>query len=110
LEQLFSKPHLDASVSAKKLLFCEVTKLENFDKNYLLSKKNQKFPFEHFRFSRSKSPMKGLSFKVFKIRLINESFRSIKKYLIEKLSNKLSDVVLKKVLVNCIRTAIIRHK
>jgi hypothetical protein len=61
VEQLFSKPHLDISKSANPL-FCDVTKAENFDKKcFILSKKNQKSPFEHFRFSRSKSPVKGLS-------------------------------------------------
>jgi hypothetical protein len=40
----FSKPHIDASESAKNAFFY-LTKVENFDKNYLtLSKKNQKSP------------------------------------------------------------------
>jgi hypothetical protein len=46
VEQLFSKPHLDASESAS--FFSDVTKVKNFDKKCLaLSKKN-------FHFSRSK--------------------------------------------------------
>jgi hypothetical protein len=41
--------------------FCDVTKIENFDKKYLtLSKKNKKSPFKHIRFNRSKSPVIGL--------------------------------------------------
>jgi hypothetical protein len=40
---------------------CDVTKVENFDKKCLnLSKDNQKSPFKHIRFGRSKSPVKGL--------------------------------------------------
>jgi hypothetical protein len=46
---------------AQKTLFCDVTKVENFDKKWLtLSKENQKSPLKHIRFGRSKSPMKGL--------------------------------------------------
>jgi hypothetical protein len=38
-----------------------VTKVENFDKKCLtLSKENQKSPFKHIRFGKSKSPVKGL--------------------------------------------------
>jgi hypothetical protein len=33
LEQFFSKPRLDASERAKNFFFCDVTKVENFDKN-----------------------------------------------------------------------------
>jgi hypothetical protein len=45
----------------QKTLFCDVTKVENFDKKSLtLSKKNKKSPFKHIRFGRSKSPVKGL--------------------------------------------------
>jgi hypothetical protein len=44
----------------KNVFFCDVTKVENFDKKCLtLSKKNQKSPFKHFRFGRS--PVKGLT-------------------------------------------------
>jgi hypothetical protein len=50
VEQLLSKPHLDESESAK--CCCDVTKVENFEKN-------QK---KHFRFGSSKSPVKGLIF------------------------------------------------
>jgi hypothetical protein len=62
VEQLFSKTHLDASESAKNTLFCDVTKVKNFDKKcFILSKNKQKNPFKHFRFGRSKSPVKGLN-------------------------------------------------
>jgi hypothetical protein len=62
VEHHFSKPHLDASESAKNTFFCDVTKVENFDKKCLtLSKENQKSPFKHIRFGRSKSPVKGLA-------------------------------------------------
>jgi hypothetical protein len=45
----------------KNIFFCDVTKVENFDKKCLtLSKKNKKSPFKHFCFGRSKSPVKGL--------------------------------------------------
>jgi hypothetical protein len=45
--QDFSKTHFDASQSAKNTLFCDVTKVENFDKKCLsLSKNNQKSPSE----------------------------------------------------------------
>jgi hypothetical protein len=45
----------------KKTFFCDVTKVENFDKKCLtLSKKNKKSPFKQIRFGRSKSPEKGL--------------------------------------------------
>jgi hypothetical protein len=48
----------------KKHFFCEITKIENFDKKCLtLSKENQKSPFKHIRFGRSKSPVKW--FQVF---------------------------------------------
>jgi hypothetical protein len=61
VQQLFSK-HLDASESAKKNPFCDLTKVENLDKKDLtLSKKNQKSPLKHFRLGKSKSPVKGLS-------------------------------------------------
>jgi hypothetical protein len=50
------------SESAKNTFFCDVTKVENFDKKCLtLSKKNKKSPFKHICFGRSKSPVKGLS-------------------------------------------------
>jgi hypothetical protein len=63
VEQHFSKTLFDASESAKTL-FCDVTKVENFDKKCLtLSKKNNKSPFKHIRFGRSKSLVKGLSFR-----------------------------------------------
>jgi hypothetical protein len=35
VEQLFSKSHLNASESAKKHFFCDVTIVENFDKKGL---------------------------------------------------------------------------
>jgi hypothetical protein len=35
VEQLFSKPHIDASENAKNTIFCDVTKVENFDKRCL---------------------------------------------------------------------------
>jgi hypothetical protein len=61
LEQHFWKTLFDASESAKNTFFCDVTKVENFDKKCLtLSKENQKSPFKHIRFGRSKSPVKGL--------------------------------------------------
>jgi hypothetical protein len=45
----------------KKHFFCDVTKVENFDKKCItLSKKNKQSPFKHIRFGRSKSPVKGL--------------------------------------------------
>jgi hypothetical protein len=45
----------------KTHFFCDVTKVENFDKKCrTLSKKNKKSPFKHIRFGRSKSPVKGL--------------------------------------------------
>jgi hypothetical protein len=45
----------------KKHFFCDITKVENFDKKGLtLSKENQKSPFTHIRFGKSKSPVKGL--------------------------------------------------
>jgi hypothetical protein len=55
----FSKTLFDAS--EKTLYFCDVTKVENFDKKCLtLSKKNKKRPLKHIRFGRSK----GLSERV----------------------------------------------
>jgi hypothetical protein len=61
MEQHFSKSLFDASESAKNIFFCDVTKVENFDKKCLtLSKKNKESPFKHIRFGRSKSPVKGL--------------------------------------------------
>jgi hypothetical protein len=61
VEQHFSKTLFDASGSAKNT-FCDVTKVEHFDKKCLtLSKKNKKSPFKQIRFGRSKSPVKGLS-------------------------------------------------
>jgi hypothetical protein len=61
IEQHFSKTHFDASD--------DVTKVENFDKKCpSLSKENQKSPFKHIRFGRSKSPVKGFiknSFGIF---------------------------------------------
>jgi hypothetical protein len=45
----------------QKTLFCDVTKVEIFDKKCLtLSKKNKKSPFKHIHLGRSKSPVKGL--------------------------------------------------
>jgi hypothetical protein len=45
----------------QKPLFCDVTEVENFVKKRLtLAKKNQKCPFKHVRFGRSKSPVKSL--------------------------------------------------
>jgi hypothetical protein len=47
VEHHFSKPLLDASESAKNTFFCDVTKVENFDKKCLtLSKGNQKSLFK----------------------------------------------------------------
>jgi hypothetical protein len=44
------------------LFFCEVPKVENFDKKCLtLSKENQNSAFKHIRFCRSESLVKGLS-------------------------------------------------
>jgi hypothetical protein len=63
VEQHFSKTLFDASESAKNTFFCDVTKVENFDKKCLtLSKKNKKSPFKHIRFGRSKSTVKGLTY------------------------------------------------
>jgi hypothetical protein len=46
----------------QKHFFCDVTKVENFDKKCLtLSKKNKKSPFK--RFGRSKSPV--INIKIF---------------------------------------------
>jgi hypothetical protein len=43
VKQNFSKTLFDASENAKNTLFCDVTKVENFDKKCLtLSKKNKK--------------------------------------------------------------------
>jgi hypothetical protein len=43
VEQHFSKTLFDASENAKNTFFCDVTKVENFDKKCLnLSKENQK--------------------------------------------------------------------
>jgi hypothetical protein len=62
VEQHFLKTLFDASESAKKTSFCDVTKVKNFDKKCLtLSNENQKSPFKHIRFGRSKSHhVKGL--------------------------------------------------
>jgi hypothetical protein len=61
VEQHFSKTLFDASENAKNTFFCDVTKVENFDKKCLnLSKENQKSPFKQICFGRSKSPVKGL--------------------------------------------------
>jgi hypothetical protein len=58
VEQNFSKTHFDVSESAKKTFFCDVTKVEIFDKNCLtLLKENHKSPFKHICFGRSKSPV-----------------------------------------------------
>jgi hypothetical protein len=52
-----SKAHLDAN----NTFYCNVIKVENFDKKCLtLSKKNQKSPFKNVRFGMSKSPVKEL--------------------------------------------------
>jgi hypothetical protein len=46
----FSKTHFDASGSAKKHFFYDVTKVENFDKKYVtLSTDNQKIPSERVK-------------------------------------------------------------
>jgi hypothetical protein len=61
VKQHFPKTLFDASESAKITFFCDITKVENFDKKCLtLSKENQKSPFKHIRFGKSKSPVKGL--------------------------------------------------
>jgi hypothetical protein len=45
----------------QKTFFCDVTKIENFDKKCLtLTKENQQSTFKHIRFCSSKSPVKGL--------------------------------------------------
>jgi hypothetical protein len=55
LEKTCRTTFFDASESAKNTFFCDVTKVENFDKKCLiLSKENQKSPFKHIRFGRSK--------------------------------------------------------
>jgi hypothetical protein len=55
--KFFSKPHLNVSESGKNNFFYDVIKAENYDKKCLtLSKKNQKSPFEHFRFGKSNPP------------------------------------------------------
>jgi c-di-AMP phosphodiesterase-like protein len=40
VEKLFSKTHLDESKSAKNTSFCDVTKVDNFDKKCLTLSKN----------------------------------------------------------------------
>jgi hypothetical protein len=54
MEQLFSKPHFDASESAKSpFLWRDVSNVESFDnKSLTLSRKNKKKSI--FRFGRSK--------------------------------------------------------
>jgi hypothetical protein len=54
--------------------FCDVTKVENFDKKCLtLSKKKQKSPFKHFRFDKAKSPVKVLTgFKTIECQILFE--------------------------------------
>jgi hypothetical protein len=61
VSEAFAKTHFDASDTAKKPFFCDVTKVNNFDKKCLtLSKENHKCPFKHICFGRSKSLVKRL--------------------------------------------------
>jgi hypothetical protein len=53
VEQCFQK-HISMHQKVQKALFCDVTKVENFERKCLtLSKKIQKSSFKHFRFGRS---------------------------------------------------------
>jgi hypothetical protein len=55
-----------------------VTKVENFDSKCLtLSKENQKSPFKHFRFGRSKFPVKELKKSIKEPKLGVEATRRI---------------------------------
>jgi hypothetical protein len=55
----FSKTNLDASESAKNTIVLTSPKLKMLMKNVLLYRRRTKSSFKHFRFGRSKSPVKG---------------------------------------------------